>query len=265
MVESLNGVQSIFLDGFQGTSSRAVEGYALGTLWGGKWERDSSGNLALDANGFPIAAANEGVLGNPNPSWRAGLGANASYKGFSMNVLFETSQGNQMWAGTYGVLNHFGINPETANEVTVSAADAAIIKDIDGQSIASSATPDANGMYTVRGNIEDFGKGKVWLNQGWYQTLGGGFGPVAEQFIKDASWVRLRELTLNYDLPVSICKAMHIPGVSLGFTGRNLALWTSFDGLDPETNLTGVTNGRGLDYFTNPGTKSFIFNLKIKI
>jgi hypothetical protein len=79
--------------------------------------------------------------------------------------------------------------------------------------------------------------------------------------------VRLRELSLSYQLPASICKALHIPGASIGFTGRNLALWTNAPelGVDPETNLTGVTNGRGLDYFNNPGTKSYIFNLSVKI
>ena len=85
------------------------------------------------ANGFPKAAVNEGVLGDPNAKWRAGFGSNISWKGFDINILFETSQGNQMWAGTYGVLNHFGISEETANETTVSASDAAIIKNYGGQ------------------------------------------------------------------------------------------------------------------------------------
>jgi hypothetical protein len=40
-------------------------------------------------------------------------------------------------------------------------------------------------------------------------------------------------------------------------------LWTEFPGVDPELNLTGTSNGRGLDYFTNPGTKSLIFSLKL--
>jgi len=66
-------------------------------------------------------------------------------------------------------------------------------------------------------------------------------------------------------LPQSILRVINVPGASIGFTGRNLALWSNFKGLDPETNLTGVTNGRGLDYFNNPGTRSYMFNLTIKI
>ncbi len=276
MVESLSGAAPIFLAGFTGTSSRAVEGQAMGVFWGGKWERDAEGKLLLDANGFPQAASEEGVLGDPNPSWRGSVGLNGNFKRVSFNVLVEASQGNQMWAGTYGILRNFGIAPETANEFTVTADEALNIVDSRGVSIAAAAASpaagnglvmtNADGTITCRGNLEDFGNGKVWLNQYWYTTLGGGFGSVSEQFIQDASWVRLRELTVNYALPEGLSNALHVPGgITVGFTGRNLALWTKFAGIDPETNLTGVTNGRGLDYFNNPGTKSFMFNIKFNL
>lgn len=265
MVTSLNGTTSLFLNGFTGTSSRAVEGYAMGSLWGGKYGRTTDDKLVLDANGFPVAAVNEGVVGNPNPKYRGSVGLNGNYKSLSFNFLVETSQGNQMWAGTYGVLNYFGINPETANQVTLNAADAGKVVDYLGRKVSALTTADQNGMYTVRGNLHDFGSGNVLLSQPWYQGLGGGFGSVAEDFIKDASWVRIRELSFNYALPKSICKALHLPSASIGLTGRNLALWTKFPGVDPELNLTGVSNGRGLDYFTNPGTQSYMFNIKINL
>jgi hypothetical protein len=263
LVEDIKDVNSIFLAGFTGTSSRAVQDRALGVFWGGKWDRDGNNNLKLDANGFPTAAINEGVIGDPNAKWRAGFGSTVSWKGLDINILFETSQGNQMWAGTYGVLNYFGITEETANLTTVSAAEAAVIKNYNGQSIDQLATANADGTYTVRGNLKDFGNGNVLLDQAWYTSLGGGFGSVSEDFIKDASWVRLREVSINYQLPKSVLKKLHIPGASIGFTGRNLLLFTNFDGVDPELNLTGASNGRGLDYFTNPGTKSYIFNLRL--
>ena len=66
-VTKLTGTSSLFLDGFTGSSSRAVLDQPLGVLWGGKFDRDPSGNLVLDANGFPTAAESEGVIGNPNP------------------------------------------------------------------------------------------------------------------------------------------------------------------------------------------------------
>ncbi len=250
LVESLYGTESVFLQGFSGTSSRAVEGEALGALWGGKWDRDDSGNLKLDANGFPILGE-EGLIGDPNPDWLGGLGMNVSWKGFKLSFLFQHSQGGEMWAGTEGVLNYFGINPETANITTASEDLVAY----DGSTIAKGTT--------FRGNVQDFGNGNVALDESWYTDIGGGFGPVAEQFVYDASWTRLREISLSYSLPKNLVKKAKLENVEIGVSGRNLFLWTKFPGVDPETNLTGATNGRGLDYFTNPGTKSVLFSLRI--
>ena len=83
----------------------------MGALWGGKFQRDSDGELILDAFGFPQQAIEEGVIGDPNPDYRAGFGSSLTLKGFSMNVLFETSQGQDMWAGTSGVLKYFVVDP----------------------------------------------------------------------------------------------------------------------------------------------------------
>lgn len=265
LVEDISGVNSIFLAGFTGTSSRAVAGQPLGVFWGGKWDRDASGGLVLDANGFPTAAVAEGVIGDPNAKYRAGLGSTVSWKGFDFNILFETSQGNQMWAGTNAVLDNFGITTETANETTINATDAGTIKNYNGVFVKdlANATKNNDGSYTVRGNLKNFGSGNVLLDQNWYTGLGGGFGSVSEHFIKDASWFRLREISVQYKIPSKIVQKIRIPGASVGFTGRNLALWSNIDGVDPELNLTGASNGRGLDYFTNPATKSFIFSLKL--
>ena len=254
IVEDLKGVESIFLNGFTGTSSRAVEGEPLGTLWGGKWDRDENDNMILDSGGFPTVALGEGIIGDPNPDFKAGLGTKIGFKGLSVNVLFDHSHGGDMWAGTYGVLNHFGIAPVTANEVTPSA-------DLTAYNGAVHTAGTA-----VRGNIHDFGGGDVLLDQSWYSSTGGGFGAVGEQFIFDASYTRLREISLAYQLPSSILEKAKIASLGLSLTGRNLALWSEFAdkyGVDPETNLTGVSNGRGLDYFTNPSTKSYVVKLTI--
>ena len=251
IVESLSGVQSVFLNGFTGTSSRVVEGEPFAALWGGKFLRDDNGELVLDANGFPQAAPEEGVLGDPNPEWRGGIGTTLSFAGFTVSALFETFQGNDMWAGTKGVLNYFGVAPETANESTPS---------VDVTSISGTVYPAGT---TFRGNIADFGGGPVALDADWYTGLGGGFGPVGEQYVEDASWTRLRELSLFYSLPTSMMEAIGFRSAEIGVTGRNLVLWTDFEGVDPDLNLTGASKGRGLDYFTNPGTRSYLFTLRL--
>ncbi|WP_378186773.1 SusC/RagA family TonB-linked outer membrane protein [Aquimarina sp. W85] len=251
IVESLSGTQSVFLNGFAGASSRAVEGYALGALWGVGFERDDNDNFVLDANGFPVVSTEESVLGDPNPDWTGGIGTNISYKGITLSAQLETSQGNDHWQGTKGVLNYFGISPETAN-ISVSNQD---LTTYSGGVIPAGTE--------FRGNIQDFGNGPVALDIDWYTTNGGGFGAQSESFITDASWTRLRELSLGYDFPSRFIEQAGFSNFSITLTGRNLFLWTEIDGFDPDINLTGASRGRGLDYFTNPSTKSYAFTLRL--
>lgn len=266
-VTDLSGTESLFLAGFTGTSSRAVVGQPVGVLWGGRWDRDAAGALVLDENGFPTQALSEGKLGDPNPDWRGGLGTTIRYKGLRLYALFETFQGGDIWAGSHGALFNFGRTQQSANETTVSAADAANIVNAAGSPVTSFGTDNGDGTYTFRGNLADFGGGNVALNQTWYQGLGGGFGPVGEQFIVDGSWTRLRELTLGYTLASEgFRSATKLSSIDFTVTGRNLAIWApskDIIGVDPETNLTGPTNGRGLEYFNNPGTQSFVFSVRI--
>jgi hypothetical protein len=54
-----------------------------------------------------------------------------------------------------------------------------------------------------------------------------------------------------------------VEGASISLTGRNLWLNTDYPGIDPETNLTGASNGYGLDYFNMPNTKSFSATVRL--
>ncbi len=272
-VTSLSGTTSLFLAGFTGTSSRAVEGYPVGVLWGVDFKKDENGKLVLDENGFPQEAATESVIGDPNPEWRGGLGSIFSFKGFSLNVLFEHSHGGQIWGGTRGAMVNFGTHADTDMGVTLTAAEAATLKNYGGNTIANyggptdfgyAYAPNADGSYTIRGQVTDFGGGPVVVDEMYWTGIGGGFGPVSSQFIESAQWTRLRELTLAYSLnSTAFRKATKLSSIDFSITGRNLMLWSDFKGNDPETNLTGPTNGRGIDYFNNPATKSVVFSVKI--
>ncbi|TAE31795.1 MAG: SusC/RagA family TonB-linked outer membrane protein [Cytophagales bacterium] len=262
LVNSLSGTQSLFLAGFAGTSSRAVEGQPLGVLWGGDFLRDGSGKMILTDAGFPQAAPQESVIGNPNPDFKAGIGNTFSYKGLSLYVLWDMQVGGQIWGGTRGVLNYFGRSAETGIETTAT-------QNLRVYSTDDDQYGDVNGIIksgeTFRGTVADFGGGPVALTESWYRVgLGSGFGPVASQFIEKADWQRLREVTLSYSLRSPGFRAKtRLSSVDFSLTGRNLLLIAPFIGNDPETNLTGTTNGRGLDYFNNPNTRSVLFTVRI--
>ncbi|HZY81885.1 MAG TPA: SusC/RagA family TonB-linked outer membrane protein [Cyclobacteriaceae bacterium] len=266
-VLSLSGAESVFLSGggFSDGSSRAVEGQPLGVLWGTYYDQKEDGSYVLDENGFPKLAPGEGVIGNPNPQYRMSIGNTLSFKGVTLYALFDMQAGGQMWNGTRGALVNYGTAKSTETETTVSAADAAAIKTFDGSTIADAgrATQNGDGTYTFRGTVGDYGGGKVALDQAWYLATGGGFN-VNGPFVEKANWSRLREVTLSYSFNgPGFRSATKLQGITIGVTGRNLALWTPYSGIDPETNLTGAQNGRGIDYFQNPNTKSILFKLTI--
>jgi len=251
-VTDLKGTESIELT-TQSISSRAVQGHALGVLWATRAQRNADGSFALDANGFPQIDPDQGVVGDPNPDWRGGLGLSTSYKGLSFNVLFETFQGGDYADRTRFVLYQFGTHADVGNEVTLT------------QDMVNSAGTLFTAGATVRGNVEDFGAGPVLKDEQWYTSLGGGLGGSAinELAISDGSWTRLREISLSYKLNNAFVKRMKLTSVDLGIIGRNLKLWTDVQGIDPEINQSGVDSGFGIDYFTNPSTRSWLFSIKV--
>lgn len=252
-VVDLKGNLTVDLTG-QAVSSRAVVGYPLGTLWGPRALRNEKGNFVNDANGYPQVDVEQGVLGNPNPDWRGGMGFSGSYKKLDFNVLFETSQGGVISQGTKSVMYNFGTHAEVGNEVTLTT---------EMKNVAGRVYPVGS---VVRGNIANFGSGDVILDEAWYTTRGSGLGgsAIREFFVEDASWTRLREVSLMYNISgEKFRKATKLSSIQLGVTGRNLVLWTPIKGFDPEINQAGVNSGFGIEFFTNPSTRSVMFSLKI--
>jgi len=251
-VTDLNGSASILLGGLNGVSSRAVEGYALGALWGIGFKKTDKGEYILDANGFPMSEVEQKVLGDPNPDWRGGLGINAEYKNFKLSVLFERSQGGDIVDATESVLLDYGVSRATGNEVTAPTN----LKTASGVTILAGTT--------FRGNIGNFGGGDVALDQSWYTGLGGFFGNVLEPFITDATWTRLREVTLSYRITRKhLPKFTGLSSINLEVSGRNLWLNSKLKTIDPDSNVEGSGAGRGIVYFNNPGSRSYLFSIKL--
>ena len=254
-VTDLYGTQSINLSPGASVSSRAIVGEPLGVLFGTGSKTKADGSFDLDENGFPQITSSEIILGDPNPDWRGGLLINLNYKKFRLNAVLEHSQGGVFSPRTLHVLNRFGTTQETANRLTLT------------QDLVNYAGNTISSGTTVRGNIQDFGGGPVLLDETWYRTgIGGGFGDnQAYNFSTyDATFTKLREITLSYVLDgAGLKSATGLSNIVLSLSGRNLLNLNKIPGIDPETNQTGVGQAQGLDYFTNPQTKSTFFSLTL--
>ena len=253
MVTKLDSSLNINLGGLASASARAIEGHPLGVIVGGRTLRDSAGEIIFDQNGFPEQDTTTGIIADPNPDWQGSIFSTLRYKNFSISTLFETLQGADIYAGTKAVMLDLGLWPSTATETVANQN----LLDFNGNVIMAGTT--------FRGDIYNFGAGPVARTEAWYNGDGGYFGGGNDElYVDDGSWTRLRELTISYLLDNDWIKnKFGMSSMQFSFTGRNLVLWTAFEGNDPDTNLEGVSVARGIDYFNNPGTKSYVFTVEI--
>jgi TonB-linked SusC/RagA family outer membrane protein len=266
MVDELApGVDNLFLGGFTGSQIRAVAGYAYRSVYATVWARDDKGNLLIRPSGtfkgYPVDKGEMEYIADVQEKWRLGIINTLSFKGISLSAVLEVKNGGHMWNGTRGALDYFGTSVGTANrgetdqklfEGVYGYLDAttgkAVYTDAAGN---DSPTPVANTLVVAE-NL-----------QSWRNGVGSGFQGPSEYYIEKTDWVRLREVTLSYDLPKSLTGKIHMKGLGIYCTGRNLWLKTDYSGIDPETNLLGASNAQGMDYFNMPGTKSYTVGLKV--
>lgn len=237
-----------------GGSSVAIEGYPLGVLYRPGALRDADGNMVLDSNGFPKLSNGNVVLGDPNPDWKGGLGFSFSYKDLDFSFLFEHSQGGKFLNRTQLTLYGFGVHEDVSHEVTLT------------KDLVNYAGKVFKAGTTVRGNIYDFGAGDVLLDESWYNGLGGGLGTnkINDLYVYDNTWTKLRNVTIGYTLRLQWLKThAWLNAVRFSVTGRDLICWSNLVGVDPESNNYGISNARGMDYFSSPATRSVVFNVQL--
>lgn len=246
VVELAENVESITLAGFTSTSSRVIEGEPYGAIFGSRFQRNEQGEVLIGDNGFPLVNPENGVVGDPVPDWTMGIRNSFSYKNFSLSGLLDIRQGGDVWCGTCGILDYFGTSQATGEQRDITDF---VFEGVNAETGQPNTTQvaladPANGLG-----------GNRWVRYG--------FGGVSEDYIFDSSWVRLREASLSYSLPSNLLDTTFLTGGSVTLAARNLFVITDYPGIDPETNLTGASNGVGLDYFNQPNTKSYAVTVKV--
>ncbi|MCK5137688.1 MAG: SusC/RagA family TonB-linked outer membrane protein [Bacteroidales bacterium] len=272
VVSLAEGVESIGLGGFTIPQTRAVAGRQYGSIYGNDWYRDPATGAVLinddpsDAyrDGYPMTDTRQMVpVGDVNPDWTANITNTFSYMGFRLSFMFDIKVGGWMYNGTAFAMNYFGVHGRTANREVYYTPEGTIdfsrtpeenLKIFDGVygHVAADGTPVSSGVTNVS---------PVVLDENWFEGFGSNFGGGAQTAsMEPADWVRLRELSFAYMVPV---QNKVFQSVEIYFTGRNLWLSTPYTGIDPESNLQGAINGQGMDYFNMPGTKTYTVGLKL--
>ena len=262
------GIESIFLGssfGYAGggASIQLVEGEPFGNIYGSSYARyypdgeapedplyvDEDAPIIIGADGFPVRNNNDLVLGNAFPDWIGGVYNQFSYKNINLSFLIDVQQGLDVYSQYDNFFAAFGITEQTLDRDEFRVFDGVTA---DGQ-------PNTTEVWLGQG----VGPDGVDYGAGYYRNV---YRGIAENFIKDASFVKLRNIKLAYNLPQSIIQKTPFRSVTASAAANNIILYTPFEGFDPEsrsgpagTNATGFT---GLDH---PGVSSFIFSLNFSL
>ncbi len=243
-------------------TQKYIPGFPVGALFGRTYQRyygDKTENplmlekdlpIIIGADGFPLLnpASKQQYIANSQPKWIASLSSTLRYKGLSLSFLFDTQQGvyryNQLANFMAAFLMHKG--SENRNDMTV----------FDG--VLANGTPNTKSVWLGQGVGPD---GNNYGN-GFYRNV---YRGASEQFIEDASWIRLRNLSLGYTIPSNIVtKSGFLTGASVTFTGNNLWINTKWSGFDPEASSTSSGSvADGFSGFTYPATRSYLVSLNL--
>ncbi|AFD08379.1 SusC/RagA family TonB-linked outer membrane protein [Solitalea canadensis] len=263
-VVELPGVDNLLLASMQGgVSINAALGEPYGTIRGGNFVFDDNGNKVVidnskdnnpdnDAlNGFYQASATSNeIIGNINPDWIGGMTNSFRYKNLAFSFLIDVRQGGQVFSldQYYGLAT--GMYEETAglNDLGNPVRNP---KSEGGGVILPGVKPDGT-PNDIRVSATNFG------------TFGYRRNPAAA-FVYDASFVKLREMSLTYSLPASVVSRIApFKGIDLSLIGRNLwIIHKNLPNADPEDGMSSG-NVQGYQVGSYPTARTFGFNVKLK-
>jgi len=212
-------------------------GYAYGSISGTYYERDKQNNLLLGDDGFPIKSADQKIMGDPNPDWSMNFSNTIGYKNWSLDFLFDTKQGGVLLNESRLAMWSYGT-------------------DIDVEQLGTKRVFEGIVKSTGAVNTKE-----VTLTEDYFRSKR---SFIDEPGIEDASWVRLRNVSLSYQFNLQKFKKSFIRRIVLTASGRNLWISTKYSGTDPESaSVLGPGNVQVIDMFGVPGTRSYSFTLKM--
>jgi TonB-linked SusC/RagA family outer membrane protein len=168
-------------------------------------------------------------IGSGQPIHTGGFSNNFNYKAFSLNVFFQWSYGNDIY---------------NANRLIME------------------------GNSNLWGNINQFASySNRWspenpTNEN-YRTRGQGpIGFHSSRVVEDGSFIRMKTVSLNYNLPAKLIKTAYLSNLSVNVSAQNLITWTNYSGMDPEVSTRNNTLTPGFDYSSYPKSPTIAFGIK---
>ena len=228
------GVPNIFLGGFVTPQIRASVGDRFPVIYGTSFKRDADNNIMVDTDGTPIVGGTK-AIGEVSPKFNLGGSTQFTYKKLSLGATFDWKNGGSIYSGSNNLMRFYGVDASTADRAS--------------EYIYPGVKSDGTPNNIVLGGA---------ANPNGYQKLANTLNGIAEANVYDASFVKLREITLSYQLPKLMGELLD---VRASVFARNILLWSKLPNLDPEASQGNNNIGGGFEQWSIPQAKSVGFSL----
>ncbi|WPQ63251.1 TonB-dependent receptor [Chitinophaga sancti] len=168
------------------------------------------------------------IVGSFYPGFTYGFSLNAAYKGFDLNIFAQGVHGNKI----FNALKYTNMNPSIGTNYNML------------KGILDAWTPTHTNTDVTRVISTD---------------LNGNYGNTSDWYIEDGSYLRIKNVTLGYTLPVHLTNAAKIGAVRIYATANNLLTFTKYKGYDPEVGM----DNYGIDVARYPQSRSFLLGLNV--
>lgn len=238
---------------------KLVPEYPQGAIFGRSYKRyygndtDDGITLARDkplligANGFPIIDTKQRYLGKSEPDFIINTFQTVRYKDFSLSVLLDWRKGIMKYNQLANFMGSFGIAKFTENRTETRIF----------EGFLEDGTPNAKPVFMGQG----LGPDGVDYEAGYYRNY---YRASTENFVENASWLKLRSIVLSYSFTKSIFARTHFfKKLAFSVIGNNLWINTKFTGFDPESSSfsAGSNAAEGFSGFTYPGVRTISFSI----
>ena len=238
--------------GYQNTAFLYAQvGDAYPSIFAPGYVRDDQGRVVIDpSTGDPLATSEFINLGSTVPKLIAGVTTKIRYKDFTLSGVADYKTGHVYYSTLVEALEFAGLTAHSAS----SNREPFVFPN------SSYETAPGSGVYVENTNITTSGG-----NRNFWQTS---YNNIKENYVVDATAIKIREIALDYNLPSKFLDKTPIDALSIGLVANNLIMWRAKENVytDPEFSIntggTGVSGIGSSDQAPPPGTYAFKINVQ---
>jgi len=202
-----------------------------------KFNKNTAGQIILDANGVPTKAAKQEKVGNVNPDFILGWNNTLNFKNFYVSALVNGKFGGVAFSKTEAFLDAYGVSKRTGD------------------------VRDAGSTMPINA-VSSTGAAVTSIVPSVYYGAVGDRNRIMEPYIFSRTNVRLAQLVIGYNLDVQKLK-LPVKEASISLIGRNLFFFYKKAPYDPEQSMSTANNMQSNEVFSMPSTRTYGVNLKV--